>query len=303
MPAVAGNHPGQQPGTTQARHVTGQGQLPSAHKGPNFVSVTTASGKEQMERDVAQTLVIVSDLRQSASNLPPSDETGMHASHSGPRRAEARLSRPVRCLRRISRSSPACTRRCLGLDDRGPSAWAARRPAGVSCMSELTTTMKRGRIMSTVRLTTNFGDIDLALDEAKAPKTVENFLNYVRSGHYDGTIFHRVISGFMIQGGGFDAQMGQKPTGASVQNEADNGLLNAAYTVAMARTNDPQSATAQFFINLTDNDFLNFKEKTVQGWGYTVFGKVIGGLDTVDQISRVKPAVAAAWKTSPPRRY
>ena len=91
--------------------------------------------------------------------------------------------------------------------------------------------------MSTVRLTTNFGDIDLALDEAKAPKTVENFLNYVRSGHYDGTIFHRVISGFMIQGGGFDAQMGQKPTGASVQNEADNGLLNAAYTVAMARTN------------------------------------------------------------------
>lgn len=142
--------------------------------------------------------------------------------------------------------------------------------------------------MSTVRLTTNFGDIDLALDEAKAPKTVENFLNYVRSGHYDGTIFHRVISGFMIQGGGFDAQMGQKPTGASVQNEADNGLLNAAYTVAMARTNDPQSATAQFFINLTDNDFLNFKEKTVQGWGYTVFGKVIGGLDTVDQISRVQ---------------
>ncbi|MFB7665904.1 peptidylprolyl isomerase [Kitasatospora sp. NPDC056138] len=141
--------------------------------------------------------------------------------------------------------------------------------------------------MTTVRLTTNFGDIDLELDSAKAPKTVENFLSYVRSGHYDGTVFHRVIKDFMIQGGGFTEGMSQKPTQAPVQNEADNGLTNVAYTAAMARTSDPHSATAQFFINLVDNGFLNFTAKNTQGWGYTVFGKVVAGTDVVDRIGSV----------------
>ncbi|GAA2246482.1 MULTISPECIES: peptidylprolyl isomerase [Kitasatospora] len=142
--------------------------------------------------------------------------------------------------------------------------------------------------MSTVRLTTNFGDIDIELDAAKAPKSVENFLSYVRSGHYDGTIFHRVIAGFMIQGGGFTEGMSQKPTQAPIQNEADNGLTNVRYSIAMARTSDPHSATAQFFINVADNDFLNFKAKNTQGWGYTVFGKAVAGTDVVDKIAGVR---------------
>ncbi|MGK4581819.1 peptidylprolyl isomerase [Kitasatospora sp. HPMI-4] len=142
--------------------------------------------------------------------------------------------------------------------------------------------------MTTVRLTTNAGDIDIELDEAKAPKTVENFLGYVRSGHYDGTIFHRVIGGFMIQGGGFTEGMSQKPTQAPVQNEADNGLTNVRYSIAMARTSDPHSATAQFFINVADNDFLNFKAKNPQGWGYTVFGRTVAGTEVVDRIAAVR---------------
>ena len=135
-----------------------------------------------------------------------------------------------------------------------------------------------------VALHTNKGDIVLELDEAKAPKTVANFLEYVRSGHYNGTIFHRVINGFMIQGGGFDENMQQKDTQAPIENEADNGLKNDIGTVAMARTNDPHSASAQFFINVGNNDFLNHSGKTTQGWGYAVFGKVVEGMDVVDAI-------------------
>ncbi|KOX11122.1 MULTISPECIES: peptidylprolyl isomerase [unclassified Streptomyces] len=142
--------------------------------------------------------------------------------------------------------------------------------------------------MSTVELNTNFGRIVLELNDAEAPKTVENFLSYVRSGHYDGTIFHRVISGFMIQGGGFTPDMAQKPTQAPIQNEADNGLKNNNYTVAMARTNDPHSATAQFFINVSDNAFLNYSAKSPTGWGYAVFGRVTEGQDVVDSIKGVK---------------
>jgi peptidyl-prolyl cis-trans isomerase B (cyclophilin B) len=139
-----------------------------------------------------------------------------------------------------------------------------------------------------VELHTNHGVIKLELDAAKAPKTVENFLNYVKKGHYDGTVFHRVINGFMIQGGGFEPGLKQKPTDAPIDNEANNGLKNDNYTVAMARTNDPHSATAQFFINVNDNDFLNHSSPTPQGWGYAVFGRVVDGLDVVEKIKKVK---------------
>ncbi len=139
----------------------------------------------------------------------------------------------------------------------------------------------------TVELTTSAGVVRIELDDAKAPLTVANFLTYVNSGHYDGTIFHRVIPGFMVQGGGFTADMQQKPTNATIQNEANNGLKNNKYTLAMARTSAPHSASAQFFINGTDNDFLNFKSESSQGWGYAVFGKVVSGTEVVDQIERV----------------
>jgi peptidyl-prolyl cis-trans isomerase B (cyclophilin B) len=137
-----------------------------------------------------------------------------------------------------------------------------------------------------VLLTTNHGKIKLELDAAKAPKTVENFLNYVRAGHYDGTIFHRVIDGFMIQGGGFEPGMKQKPTNQPVENEAKNGLKNEPYTIAMARTSDPHSASAQFFINIKNNSFLDYPGQ--DGWGYAVFGKVVEGTDVVDKIKSVK---------------
>lgn len=139
-----------------------------------------------------------------------------------------------------------------------------------------------------VLLQTNHGDIVLELDAAKAPNTVQNFITYVNDGFYDGTIFHRVISNFMIQGGGFEPGMQQKPTKAPIDNEAANGLKNEKYSVAMARTNDPHSATAQFFINTVDNDFLNFTAPNTQGWGYAVFGKVVEGTDTVDKIKDVR---------------
>ena len=135
-----------------------------------------------------------------------------------------------------------------------------------------------------VRLQTNMGVIELELNHDKAPKTVDNFLRYVREGHYDGTIFHRVIPNFMIQGGGYTKDYKQKPTHDPIQNEADNGLENKRGTIAMARTGDPQSATAQFFINVADNDFLNFTSRTQQGWGYAVFGKVVKGMDVADKI-------------------
>ncbi|MBN4665023.1 peptidyl-prolyl cis-trans isomerase [Pandoraea nosoerga] len=139
-----------------------------------------------------------------------------------------------------------------------------------------------------VELHTNHGIIRIELDEAKAPKTVENFLNYVKAGFYDNTVFHRVINGFMIQGGGFEPGMKQKSTQAPIDNEANNGLKNSKYTLAMARTNDPHSATAQFFINVADNDFLNHSSPTPQGWGYAVFGKVVEGQEVVDAIKGVK---------------
>ena len=132
------------------------------------------------------------------------------------------------------------------------------------------------------------GVITLELDADKAPKTVANFLDYATKGHYDNTIFHRVIPGFMVQGGGFEPGMSQKPTGAEIQNEANNGLKNDTYTVAMARTSAPHSATAQFFINVANNDFLNHTAPSAQGWGYAVFGKVIDGKDVVDKIKVVK---------------
>ncbi len=145
----------------------------------------------------------------------------------------------------------------------------------------------QGAAAPRVKLATSAGDIVLELQPARAPKTVENFLAYVRKGHYNGTIFHRVIPGFMIQGGGFDKAMTQKPTEKPIENEATNGLKNDRYTVAMARTPHPHSASAQFFINVNDNTFLNHSAPTQQGWGYAVFGRVVEGQDVVDKITAV----------------
>lgn len=140
---------------------------------------------------------------------------------------------------------------------------------------------------TTVRMTTNLGVIDIELEPQRAPASSANFLKYVDRGFYNGTIFHRVIPGFMIQGGGFQPGLKEKPTDAPVRNEADNGLKNSKGTIAMARTPDPDSATAQFFINAADNDFLNHRSKTPQGWGYAVFGKVTQGLDVVKKVESV----------------
>ena len=150
-----------------------------------------------------------------------------------------------------------------------------------------------------VKLTTNFGEITLELNAEKAPITVANFLQYVESGFYDGVIFHRVIDGFMVQGGGFDANMKQKPTKDEIKNEADNGLANDKYTVAMARTSVPDSASSQFFINVGDNAFLNHTAKNASGWGYCVFGKVIAGMDVVDKIRMVKTISKAGHQDVP----
>ncbi len=141
-----------------------------------------------------------------------------------------------------------------------------------------------------VTLETSKGTVVLELDQEKAPETVKNFLAYVESGFYDGTVFHRVIPGFMVQGGGFTPDMQQKPTRDKIQNEADNGLDNERGTVAMARTNDPHSATAQFFVNVADNDFLDHTSKDARGWGYAVFGRVVEGMDVVDAIVKVPTA-------------
>ncbi|MBN8281672.1 peptidylprolyl isomerase [Zoogloea sp.] len=150
-----------------------------------------------------------------------------------------------------------------------------------------------------VKLTTNHGDIVLELDAAKAPETVKNFLAYVEAGHYNNTVFHRVINGFMIQGGGFEPGMKQKPCGEPIQNEANNGLKNEAGTIAMARTNAPHSATAQFFINVADNDFLNHRSPDMQGWGYCVFGKVSEGMDVVEKIKGVKTGTSGFHQDVP----
>jgi cyclophilin family peptidyl-prolyl cis-trans isomerase len=151
----------------------------------------------------------------------------------------------------------------------------------------VTAAQAQGAAAPRVKLATSAGDIVLELQPAKAPKTVENFLAYVKKGHYNGTIFHRVIPGFMIQGGGFDKAMAQKPTEKPIENEATNGLKNDKYTLAMARTPHPHSASAQFFINVNDNAFLNHSAPTQQGWGYAVFGRVVEGQDVVDKITAV----------------
>ena len=150
-----------------------------------------------------------------------------------------------------------------------------------------------------VEMKTTYGAIKIELDKEKAPKTVENFLSYAKAGFYDGTIFHRVIDNFMIQGGGFDGDMQQKETAAAIENEADNGLKNDRGTIAMARTMDPHSATAQFFINVKDNDFLNHSGKNMQGWGYAVFGRVIDGDDVLDKIRGVETGNRAGHQDVP----
>jgi peptidyl-prolyl cis-trans isomerase B (cyclophilin B) len=150
-----------------------------------------------------------------------------------------------------------------------------------------------------VTMRTTFGEIKLALDEERAPKTVANFLAYARAGHYDGTIFHRVIDNFMVQGGGFDTSMKQKPAGEPIENEADNGLGNDYGTIAMARTMEPHSATAQFFINVKDNDFLNHSSKSMQGWGYCVFGRIVEGEEVLEKIRAVPTTSRAGHQDVP----
>ena len=150
-----------------------------------------------------------------------------------------------------------------------------------------------------VKLHTNHGIITLELDEKRAPLTVANFMQYVKDGHYSNTVFHRIIDGFMIQGGGFEPGMKQKPTRTPVKNEADNKVKNAAYTVAMARTSEPHSASAQFFINVADNAFLDFTAATAQGWGYCVFGRVVEGAEVVDRIKGVKTGRKGAHQDVP----
>lgn len=152
-----------------------------------------------------------------------------------------------------------------------------------------------------VRLSTSMGDIVLELDAEKAPKTVENFLAYVKDGFYEGTVFHRVIGTFMIQGGGFTQELQQKKTRPPVENEADNGLKNNRGTIAMARTMDPHSATAQFFINVVDNQFLNFSAKNSRGWGYAVFGQVVEGMDVVDRIRQLPTGSGGPFPTDVPK--
>lgn len=150
-----------------------------------------------------------------------------------------------------------------------------------------------------VVIKTNHGDIHIELDTVNTPKTAENFLQYVKNGFYDGTIFHRVMDGFMIQGGGFDAKMQQKKTGATIEHEAKVGNHNKRGTIAMARTSDPHSATAQFFINVVDNDFLDHKNQTPNGWGYCVFGRVTEGMDVVDKIKKVATGTQAGHQNVP----
>ncbi len=180
-------------------------------------------------------------------------------------------------------------------------AGGLRRRLLLACASLVlaATAHAQGSAAPRVKLATSAGDIVLQLDATKAPKTVENFLAYVKKGHYNGTVFHRVIPGFMIKGGGFDAAMVQKPTDKPIENEATNGLKNDRYTIAMARTPQPHSASAQFFINVADNAFLNHTAPTPQGWGYAVFGKVIEGMAVVDKISTVPTGVKGMYRDVP----
>lgn len=176
----------------------------------------------------------------------------------------------------------------------------ASRSAPKATNSLKTFLLKRVSIMTQVKLTTNHGDIVLELNAEKAPITVANFIEYVKAGHYENTVFHRVIGNFMIQGGGFEPGMKEKKDKRpSIQNEADNGLSNDKYTVAMARTMEPHSASAQFFINVADNSFLNHSGKTAQGWGYAVFGKVVAGTDVVDKIKGVSTTMKSGHQDVP----
>lgn len=172
----------------------------------------------------------------------------------------------------------------LGCTSTSSTITSENQPNSISNANTQETTMSN---MPVVQLETSMGNITIELNEEKAPKTVENFLDYVKSGHYEGTIFHRIIDGFMIQGGGMDADMNEKSTNKPIENEADNGLKNDAGTLAMARTQDPHSATSQFFVNVKDNDFLNHTGKNAQGWGYTVFGKVTSGMDVIEKMRGV----------------
>lgn len=184
-------------------------------------------------------------------------------------------------------ATPSMKRRALGLACAAMLALPILSPSQAIASS----TFSQGTTMSAnpkVKLQTNHGEMLIELNAEKAPKTVENFLAYVKDGFFDGTIFHRVINNFMIQGGGFEAGMKQKDTRDPVENEANNGLRNDRYTLAMARTSDPHSATAQFFINVSDNEFLNHTAPTTNGWGYAVFGQVIEGTEVVDKIKTVK---------------
>ncbi|MBX3674493.1 MAG: peptidyl-prolyl cis-trans isomerase [Burkholderiales bacterium] len=173
---------------------------------------------------------------------------------------------------------------------------AIAKPAGApgACLTKL-----KGKAPMKVKLTTSMGAITVELDKDKAPVSAENFVKYVEAGHYNGTIFHRVIDGFMIQGGGFTKDMQQKPTLAPIKNEAANGLKNEMYTLAMARTGVRDSATAQFFINVKSNDFLNYRDESPQGWGYAVFGKVVEGADVVDRIRKVATGNAGMHQNVP----
>ena len=170
-------------------------------------------------------------------------------------------------------------------------AYAAVFVIIASAFTIVTTVLTAKGDNMSVKLKTNYGDIVIELDAKKAPISTENFLEYVKSGFYNGTIFHRVIPGFMIQGGGFTQDMKQKATRANIKNEADNGLRNERGTIAMARTHVPDSASSQFFINLVDNHFRDFKSKTPNGWGYSVFGKVVSGMDVVDKIATVQTGI------------
>ncbi len=156
--------------------------------------------------------------------------------------------------------------------------------------------------MTKVAIETSEGTFTIELDADKAPKTVENFLAYVDAGHYEGTLFHRVIDGFMVQGGGYDADFNKKPTRAPIENEADNGLKNKTGTVAMARTSDPHSATAQFFVNVADNAFLDHTAKSERGWGYAVFGKVVDGMDVVDKMKSVDTGAKGPFQKDAPQQ-
>ena len=176
---------------------------------------------------------------------------------------------------------------------------AAAQSKNDAAKSAACTDKLKGTAPMKVKLTTNHGAMTLELDKAKAPVSVENFVNYVQSGHYDGTIFHRVIDGFMIQGGGFTQDMKQKPVKDPIKNEGANGLKNDLYTVAMARTGVRDSATSQFFINVKANDFLNYTGENPQGWGYAVFGKVVEGTDVVDKIRKVATGNAGMYQNVP----